>query len=339
MILAREQLYTKQWPEVLSDLSYPVFAVPLVGHGNPLALKAILEFIDETDLKMADYQEVYLDLSTPLIALMHRMMSMSHSLSKSYTPNSEVVRSSLPAKTISWLLARELIAKTNGQLSSQPDLVVVQEHQLIGLHKSELELFGHVYLFIPDVFPKESAKKLAKKLGQRITVLVWNQQAYQELSDENINVELVPPVLYQGLVKEVEEEENAPQVVIKSSGSGMPEKYWRALVGRLAKNSLSYRVCLPNQRIDSTSSFEYRDDEEAMLDLYRSLGQNTKAVVSYPSEMVMLMYEMKQRYPDVKWYCLPPRGRHELRNLEWAIEQGLVEEVIDFDNDSFGLVG
>ena len=65
--------------------------------------------------------------------------------------------------------------------------------------------------------------------------------------------------------------------------------------------------------------------EERINGFYRALDQSTQTIVGYPSELIQVIEALHRvGNKDVQLVALPPRGAHEQRNLDYAIEKGLV---------------
>lgn len=322
---------------------------PQIGHGNPLTAIALAN-----SLKDAKPSLVHGPL-TALLSLSHGLMTKSGQFSREYTKRSEDLRSGIAGIAIGGIQLAQWLANERLNLASHPLAevgVFVQEH-LLGVLPEELlrKWFPKgVFLFIPDVFPKESAVKILLEKKGVVIPLVWNRSAFNELRERGLVPILIEPVLpkgflpenYQGLINK-ESRERPQKIVIKTSGSGIS----RELDGWLEQNIIGNR--LPGQRIEywqpqglviysDASDASPQKQEEKILDLneygqkfYRSL-LDVDLIISYPSEMIQVVAWLKAQGWHGKFFVLAPRGAHEKRNLDWAIRVGIVDGVYDMEN-------
>jgi hypothetical protein len=333
---------------VFTQIERPIrIPVPEVGHGNIAAAIALQRLLQMNGIE--DSEIWRLRFTAKAGQVLHRGMSHLPGVSRSYTNASEQVRRSLLARGFGQLLYRELAWHLNAfknerkQAPSELNLMVIQEHQLFGLTQKMMNKLGSAYLLVPDVFPKASAKDIVRKWKDKIIFLVWNEDAYEELHREGLPVALVPPFLLAGFRPEEQSTTNRPEkksdfyeegvpVVLKSSGSGMPAA-WVKQIQQVLQICPEYRMFLPRQVWENGSKHQFKQGEiENELDeFYQSLGGKTRVIISYPSEMTMVVQELRARGVPVIWICLPPRGEHEKRNLEYAFAHHLCTALLDFD--------
>lgn len=295
---------------------------PLVAHGNPSAAIALDNlaqysgFGSRLDLIEATLPQKY-----------YQWISRSPDRLKKHNEKSDMKRRGLFATVFSNLLSLEI-------LRSNPDLIgeansftiglFTQELALSGFHKEELKsLFPKgTYLFINDVFPKDFAIEVMKKTGTR--PVVWNSDAYSKLSKEGLNPILSKPWLLGGFSQQLQFGETKQySVVIKASGSGMPDSFLKGLK-TLSDKKLAVKYFLPNPRKSVPHQLE---------EFYNELIQHPPAIlIGFPSEMIQAVADLYSRGWQGRFIALPPKGLHEVNNFEWAVSQGLVSGVLDFGN-------
>lgn len=297
---------------------------PDVGHGNPAMLLAIAKELVSAG---ALVELSTLDLSALPVRAMHAQMTRSSSISSSYTVRSESLRRSSAARMFAILAKQEMELRTQ---TSARTMIGVQEHQFGAFLPHELadRFPSGVYLSIPDVYPKDSAITELQRLG--MTALVWNTDAYTTLIDRGIDVALVKPSLPFAYSSSLQAAQY-PVVLMKSSGSGMPDSYSAALVGACADLSLPYELWLPHSVETSDGGIDLSAKRwDAIETTYSRLATTIpRLLISYPSEMIQILAVWHSAGIPVQFLSLPPRGAHEQRNLQWAQEKGLVLAVID----------
>lgn len=300
-----------------------VVTVPETGHGNPAA--AMAEYLKALGLLELDekVELVMLKKAAKLASIFHRVMTANGKAAETYSQNSENLRTNGPSKIFGRLLFLELLWRLRS--SGAKEWTVIQEHILLGASVKGLEMLGvkEINIPVPDVFPKESAIKAAERIKSmaptiNLTFLVWNQEACDELKDKGLKCVLVDPPL-KHLLNRIQSSDKGAKTIIKSSGSGIP-KEWLSILAPLAyKNDII---------LHTPSSFTQRD----IVEFYGSIGRNIRYIVSYPSEMVQVVHILRGMEIDVKLIALPPRGKHEVRNLEYAQKMGYLHSVLRFDS-------
>lgn len=300
---------------------------PQTGHGNPLTALAIGRILGDTEVV------IYGGLGVSGLALAHQLMSRIPFLSRQYTERSEQLRGSGGAILIgalqlqSWLQS-ERLEQFKGQSLADTG-IFVQEH-LLGILPEELlkRWFPEgVFLYIPDVYPKESAVEILRKHQDLVVPLVWNQQARDELQKKGLNPVLCQPVLPFELLEEQQiidkEKINPKKRVLKSSGSGIDPKLLKIVVESRQEGE-TLEIWLPDRVIvysDSHPEGEKKEDVSTNLkdygrEFYQSL-LDAGEIISYPSEMVQVVSSLLLSGWRGRFTVLPPRGAHEERNLEW----------------------
>jgi hypothetical protein len=301
-----------------------VGTVPVVGHGNPASLEAIRRLAEQNQITLHDF---HIKVSPLLAQVFHIVMSKNRQLRDHYTSRSENLRSSRLGQTFAALCFLEfqtlLMIQRANHLDNQLPIIwwVVQEHPVLGSNKRALQRLNiqEVRVHVPDTFPKQSAELALRKLdtmGIIASFYVWNTQAYDELNKKGFDVKLTAPPLLEAYQPDKPEYwTRGKEVVIKSSGSGMPKKWSRAL-----------QSALPHAVIHTPQGNPQQD----IARFFQDLGGNTRLIIAHPSEVIQIAYSMRQRGQHVHVPVLPPRGDHELRNLKTAMELRLVTQVVDF---------
>lgn len=303
-------------------------SVPDIADGNPSAAMA---WAARNDSHLST-----LNVSSWLVERFHRGISDNPEEASAYTRGSEAKRVGALARVYALGAFTELATNLAIRGGSR-ELTVVQEHQLMMASPRILRLLGvtAINMLIPDVFPKDSAVMAANRLGAKmgsnvVAMTVWNQEAYEELIKGNneFSVKKVDPWLLDLVDKT---NEAGPKVVLKSSGSGMPEKW---------ETSLIEAYSLGEGEIWTLRGEPKR--ENRIEGFYNSLGRDTLYIIGYPSELIQVVAGLNCQVDDgnsVKLVALPPRGNHELRNLEWAIDKGMVllpPESVGIDRGLYG---
>jgi hypothetical protein len=209
-------------------------------------------------------------------------------------------------------------------------LMIVQEHQAALLPKGMLTARypDGAYHMVPDVFPKRSGETVAARTGMR--EVVWNEDAYRELRSKGFDPLWIHPHLFSGY-----QEKPLPsledRIVIKSSGSGMPDEYKSKLLQALVQTRKPFAFYLPN--------LLYTHEGITMLPhsvrakntyFYNDLAAHPpRLLVSLTSEMVQVVSEIKMQNPDILHISFPARGPHEKRNANFAHAAGVTHAEMD----------
>ena len=300
--------------------------VPKIGHGNPASALAIAHLL-------GGKPHLFGGIGTFLLRKVHQRMSQDPALAEKYAERSENLRGGIGLFAIgflqlsSWLSPEILLRK-----KSMAEVgIFVQEHLLGVLPNKLLERWfpKGVFLAVPNVYPPESAYQVLKRKGGKVRPIVWNKQAFDEFKKKGFNPILVRPFLPAGFVADFFERDlskiDSSKVVVKSSGSGMPEKFIQEVREKYGEG---YRVevWLPEDikvfeedRVGEVF-WEKQSLEDYMKKFFESC-LNAGRVVTYPSEMVQVISAMILRGWRGKVVFLPSRGRHEVRNLYWFLNR------------------
>jgi hypothetical protein len=285
-------------------------SVPNIADGNPSAAMAWAKQNE------SEPPVLRLRVSSWLVEKFHRGISDDPEQANTYTQDSEAKRVGVFAMVYALAAFAELSLSLamNGGCR---ELTIVQEHQVMLASHRILKFLGvgAINILVPDVYPKDSAVRAANRLADRmgkeaVTMTVWNQEAYRELNegDNRFETKETEPWLLNlapGSAPGVE-------TVLKASGSGMPKKWEEALIEayRLKPEQVWTPLAKPGR-------------EDRIKGFYGSLGSDTRYIIGYPSELVQVVASLNSKN-KVKLVALPPRGAHELKNLEWAISKGFV---------------
>ncbi len=280
---------------------------------------------------------VLLTESTRLANTFHQAMSRT-SYRDRYSQNSEALRMSLASKIFAQLCFIEFAIKARQRLKSQATELpaqwyIIQEHQLLQSIHQVLNALGiyDKFLVVPDVYPKESAIIAAQRTGTPI--ITWNTAAYSKLSQLDLDVRLHQPFLLESYSPDQEAYRNhGVPIVVKSSGSGMPSSWRQKLMEVLPQLQTPFAFHLPSEILTDTKNFPTSLDHTTRLgEFYHDLGGKTRLLIAHPSEVVQIAAEMHLRGTGVTYLALPPRGQHEVRNLEFGVQTGLIAGVILFE--------
>lgn len=184
-------------------------------------------------------------------------------------------------------------------------------------------------VLVPDVFPKETAVDAVMRHGTA-QMSVWNQDAFDELRDRGVNVELNKPYLLDGFRPKNEMfAHEGRSIVAKVSGSGAPPSWINSLESELHRLDVSTSMHTPSYRVEEGHLIFEQDFCKRMRSFYDDLGSMTRILIGYPSELVGVACELRARGVPVWMLALPPRGLHEYRNLEFAHRHGIVFAELD----------
>lgn len=302
-----------------------LISTPLAAEGNPATAIAIY-----LTLLKAGVTEADLMLTTlPAIPakMFHQSMTGSVENTNDYNHNGGKLRE-LTLPLLGLLTQLETSTRYPGHAFSR--LVAVQEHQLgfdNGLSLKARHPKGR-YLFVPDVMPKESGLKVMERT--LVTPLVWNEEAYEILSNRGLNPILTAPVLPHGFLDPTHSQnDRTTRVVVKASGSGMPKAYETGIQAALNDLNVSYEIYLPHDVLSSEGSSRKRPSSQVAKidDFYQKLFHpSPKLVICYPSEMIQVAASLAPL--GTSFLFLPPRGLHEINNLQWALNRLLGESLI-----------
>lgn len=314
--------------------SREILSTPDVGDGNPstlIALQRQAVLLGENPLTTC------LPTTSKPANIFHRRMTADPHLTDTYANDSESKRVSLPAKIYAKAsfteFAVRLACKGEFDMDGDHRWNAIQEHQLLG---ANLEVLNHlgindVRMVVPDVHPKESAVAAARQIPG-INVSVWNSEAQKQLLQQGLDTTLHKPYMLDGFAPDIEAfKEHGRQVVIKSSGSGMPNIWYENLRETFMNTDTNFALHTQTHHRTQDSVTIYHDKESRIEAFYDDLGGQTRLVIGYPSELVGVVYDMRSRGIPAWMATLPPRGSHEKRNLRFALDNGLIIGELKFN--------
>lgn len=287
-----------------------------------------------------DLFKVEIDTVASIFAKGHNLISKSPRLSEWYTKKSESSRSGLGARALAAAFAAELRLRRSGCEPEPTRLNFFQEFPMIGLDEEDLKRLWveKARLFVPDVLPKLSAEAAVRKHGDIASFVVWNTEAQERLLGEGFKVDLRAPWILDGLRPySIGFRQMGDTVVVKSSGSGMP-RWWRSdLLCQLTKFSINTPWSVHDPKIYASSrsrEFNSNGGRVARLNrFYRALGANTRVLICYPTELIGVAAEMQNRGVQLGVLSLAPRGSHELENMRFGLEKGIILGQLDFGGE------
>ncbi len=351
-----------QTSRLLPEHTY--YPVPDVGHGNPLTAFALAALREQEYAANGNNGHAEAIILTNVIVgaaqSFHSTMSRAKRLFSGYRGNSESTRVGLPARALQaslWLECRSVLERViaAGLSKEQLQVIFVQEFTVLGMAMLGGDVLTGVpkSLYVPDIFPKISAERAAQQTG--VTLLVHNQEAYDHLHKEGIPVELQEPLLVRGMdaalfsprgkaayarfqklypwlpSEPIPFQVRGAEVVVKSSGSGMPHELAVAVQRRLEQSRVSeFHIHLPNEVIvgkgGRTTRFVAPTDKWERILLYMlSVGHKTQVLESGPSESTAIVYELQATNGRTMLRILgEPRGTHEITNAQWITKKGWV---------------
>lgn len=301
--------------------------VPMVGEGNPATAMAIARRLESSQIPA---ELSFLKLSGIPAQAWHRRMTQSSEQSEQYTHTSESKRKGRLAEIFGTVSKLEMELTLARFFDSNPSPVVigVQELQFLAYTAPQLlSRFSKTFLYIPDVFPKESAVDILESLP--IQALVWNEEARQQLEMKGVNAVLVEPILPFAFVEAASAQRQTasdPYVLIKSSGSGMPTTLAKELIEFHRERNIPFQLWLPDRVETNDGSRPLpRARQDKITAFYTNLLHNIPGlVIAYPSEMVQVFYALALHNIFVPYCSLPPRGAHEHVNLNWGMKKGVI---------------
>lgn len=301
-----------------------------VAHGNVMSGNALAYAGECLGL---DVHVVPLTASSMPVNLFHGKMSASPEAAAAYTAISEERRLGPAARVYGAAAFAEFAVRT-ARCERPLDWTVTQEHQLLGASRMTLRALGisEVNVVVPDVFPKKSAIHAARRLGT-VVMNVWNKAAYDELNDEAVPARLIKPFLLEGYKPSDRPFEGGDSVVVKTSGSGMPADWLDDLMVQLNASGADYSVHTPRWQHSPGYTARLSGADRCARYLFGRVGPNTQNAMAYPSEVVQWLLELRMRGSAVTMLSFPPRGDHELRNMIYGFEAGLIVGELSFSPD------
>lgn len=308
-----------------------VRSYPDIAAGNPAAVFALENSMDEAGLRGTT---ISLQVSSAPVRLFHGKISSDPAVAAEYSVDSESVRLDDRARQYAKVAFADFYAQLRVRQILSRDRpvrwIAVQEHQVYGAAERALDRLQieAIDLVVPDVFPKQSAVETAS-LHDRVELVVWNQPAYDELRQHGHRARLVRPFLLDGLV-DVHDGYPGDTIVAKSSGSGMPKEWRRKLTKELGHTDERWSLHTPGGLYRQEGKFPVDGKRVQVAEFYQSIGYETEHIITYPNECTQSIAALNCEGVGARMLAMPPRGAHEVRNLEFARDAGFLLGEIGF---------
>ena len=313
-----------------------ISGAPLIGEGNIVDTKAILSVLSGAGIPCTGFYP-----NGPLVWLgrnFHIRMSMSTGRTMQYALNSDTRRSSFMVRPLKWELRRS-IKKAHEDYPHATCFITSQSMMAEASAGSPNDI--STIVASSDVSGKYTRDSAISDRQKKITHLVWNEEAFH-LYKEILNlkdVHLIMPVDPIQAFKPTGKSDlpfqwalDEPKLCfVKLSGSGGDPGLVNAAILSLWEKSHVKSIVFPgtektqrrlvktvNENIKAYSSL----DASVFYNHARLMISHEHMLLAYPSEQVKHVAILTQTNicPKVVW--LPPRGRHEVGNLAWAIQRG-----------------
>ena len=313
-----------------------VISVPNIGDGNPASASSLVYL---ATMAGADVAPITLRTTSLPGKVFHGRMTSNPDHTARYTDSSEQDRVDWKAQIYGGLSYVELLLRLRGKIDRNGyRWNLTQEHALFGpamFYKAGLipRMPGcERRVFVPDVQPKESAIVAAAKTDA--TLVVWNIVAAGVLNSRGVRHSIVKPWHLAGY----ETPQKGVQVVCKSSGSGIPATWLRSLCEGLSSSGKDYTMVVPAGIARQYDLPVHRSTAQRLNQFYRSIGERTKLLIGYPSELVGVTASLHSKSADPRsaslypqLLALPPRGEHERNNLAFGLDHGIISAVLNPD--------
>ncbi|MFO0971687.1 MAG: hypothetical protein U0520_05075 [Candidatus Saccharimonadales bacterium] len=302
-----------------------VGSVPLVADGNPATLLALDELARNDGL---DFTALRLSTVSAPARFFHKGVSADPARAEHYVLSSEEERAGLKGRLFGTVAAAEFAVRHALFAHGATHWDVVQELPLLTIHPLVLSLLGikTARLMVPDVYPKESGVAAVEKHKKMARFSVWNADAAAELQDRGFEVDFTQPYLLSSFRPEKDDfSSQGLEVIMKTSGSGAPEAWIEEIICNLERGGVQYAVHTPEYRMtNGRKKIVYDDFNSRIKAFYDDLGGKTRMLIGYPTELVGVVCEMRERDVDCWMVTLPPRGAHELRNREFGFKHDVI---------------
>lgn len=307
-----------------------------IGKGNLFSMDSV-----EIALQKQSIKTFPIAISNPLTsAASWRQGQVTHheKSRENYNKNYEKTRDSLPAKIMGLLSLFQLAIFL--QKSQVNKLILTQELPLVALDQFNLPIINAIFnkldeilILATDVSPKPGAARVVKnQQSQRnIKSITWNNQSYQALRAQNINVALVAPWLITGTEVFPKHKKLAPMAIVRPSGTGMDKNYSGAIAKFIAtqnKNNLGYQVFKNRDLVQYNRAGKktalHKNHFSSLIDLHVKIAAAfPEIILSYPSEMIQFIAQLYAAGYNGQHFSFEERGLHEVKNLLFATELGL----------------
>lgn len=301
-----------------------------VGAGNPSHARARARQLEKHGVNVA-YESIA--FSAIAVQWLHSYMRENPHVYERYTKESENVRGGLAMTAFGVMALLEFFSKHKDWILKllRDELVYslglgVQEHQYAGMSPQILrQLFGLCILDTADVYPKKSADHIFNK---GVIPSVWNQAALQQLRLQGYDTLFVEPALPRGFSELPKMGQTTDDIVLISSGSGLPDQLRDTMIGGLRLTGRKFDAWLPGEGrwVSNNSDLKLSQDTAAIqAEIYRRLHDTPPAIlISPPSEKVQVAAALRTE----GWTgILAPYqicGDHERLNTIWGVRNGLL---------------
>lgn len=306
-----------------------VVSVLDAADGNPLMAAAAAGMLSAAELGVVFASLRY---SGSVAGLVHRSMTKRAKRSETYTQHSERMRAGYAGLVFGYIAWVELLQQLRQipayQTANERSWRVVQEFQLLAAPQSWVNSgrFQEVRVVVPDTKPKQSAVNAVQKHAAITKFEVWNTAAARQLREQNVPVYLVHPYILEGTIgyKELLQRSGVP-IVVKSSGSGMAIEWQQQLTNALKLQRHQIELHLAHKVINRQGQAVRHLSAQSRRERFlTALGNATRLIIGYPSELVQIVAEMQSVGIPVRLVALPPRGGHEFQNLTIGYSAGLI---------------
>jgi hypothetical protein len=313
-----------------------ISGTPVIGEGNLVDNKALINVLSRVGIPCISIYP-----NGPLVWLarwFHVGMSMNTKKTMDYALTSEATRSSLKVLPLK-LELRRAIKKV---YETYPNAICFVTSQSIMAEES-VGCIGDIPTINinSDVSSKFSYESKPSERQKKIIYLVWNKEAL-DLYKNTLklqNVHLVIPVDPKDAFEHIERDNlpfqqalnNLNICFVKLSGSGGDSKLINAAIFSLFKKSGVRSIIFPGtektqrkliKTLGENVEVNTCLDTSVFYNHSREMISNKQMLLTYPSEQVKHVAVLSQNniFPKVVW--LPPRGKHEVINLAWAMKKG-----------------
>lgn len=293
------------------------------GDGNPATYAFLADQLHAAGITTSTAR---VDISPIPASLWHQRMTTKHS---KYNSN---LRSSPLAVGMGYLMAAE--AAINSLGDKPRTLLQVQEmplQLLADMPNLARALYDQIFLYVPDVEPKENAKRIMAALRGILIPLVWNVQTYNLLIAQGYE-----PILMKFAITPLNQEQIAinqktkgyNSSVLKHAGSGVNEKLRNAAL-TLVGHGQTFTEITPSHVVWQSSHGVRRVYKRPnLLTLYKDIA-GANHIITYPSEMIGVLTDLISKGWIGRVTILSPRGSHEWTNLKFFHSLGYPYDFVD----------
>lgn len=211
------------------------------------------------------------------------------------------------------------------------DWLAIQETQLAALRlfPKFRERFARVYLALPDVYGKPDSLAIAQ--AAQAELIVWNNSAKTELSNySKVPVHLIEPFFPANPTFIEAASKLVPHAVLQMPGNGIPES-WVNRTKRSLNNNLVLTVHRPSnhRRTPVPGKIQFEGQFDPIAHYQHYFTNPPTPLVAHPSQMAQMVTVLRAYGWQGQFFALPPRGSHEVRNLNYLKQLRLVDAYFD----------